>query len=188
MTKHLSSDQIVALFEQAGTQLYGGEAITQTEHALQAAWLAEQAGGDDSLVIACLLHDLGHMLFQQSDDELAEGKDDLHQLRVVPYLRGLLPPTVIETIRLHVDAKRYLCRHQPGYLAGLSEASRLSLALQGGVMDDSQACAFIDKPQAALAIALRRCDDAAKVCGLVVPPLTHYLSRLNSMIEKTAAT
>ncbi|MEB0139980.1 MULTISPECIES: phosphonate degradation HD-domain oxygenase [unclassified Undibacterium] len=188
MSKRLSTIQIIELFDQAGNALYGGEAITQTEHALQTAWQAEQSGGDDALVIACLLHDLGHMLCQQSDHELVEGKDDLHQLRVLPYLRGLVPSTVIETIRLHVDAKRYLCQSDPSYSAALSDASRMSMALQGGVMDSAEASAFIAKPQAAQALALRRYDDAAKVRGLVVPPLAHYLHRLNRMIAKTAAT
>jgi phosphonate degradation associated HDIG domain protein len=177
----LTIPAICQLFEQAGARLYGGEAITQSEHALQSAFLAEQAGHDDALVIACLLHDLGHMLFEQQDDELAAGQDDLHQFKIVPFLRGLMPAAVIEPIRLHVDAKRYLCQREPGYLLALSEASQLSLALQGGVMDDAAAERFVRTAHAASAIALRRCDDAAKVVGLRVPPLDHYLARLQAL-------
>lgn len=188
MSARLSIPQISQMFDRAGAHLYGGEAITQREHALQAAWLAEQAGEDEALVIACLLHDLGHMLFEQNDGDLAGGKDDAHQFRIVPFLRGVLPPGVIETIRLHVDAKRYLCRHEEGYFAALSDASRLSLALQGGIMDGAAAESFARGPHAARAVALRRCDDAAKVVGLVVPPFAHYLPRLIAMVERSAAT
>lgn len=184
----LTLTQITALFEHAGASLYGGEAITQRDHALQSAWLAQQAGDDDALIIACLLHDLGHMLFEQNDQDLADGKDDLHQVKIVPFLRGLMPADVIDAIRLHVDAKRYLCFSEVPYFAALSDASRLSLALQGGVMDAAAAARFISHPYAARAIALRRHDDAAKIVDLVVPPFAHYLPRLIAQSERAAAS
>lgn len=184
--RRLTLAEIGPLFEQAGARLYGGEAITQSQHALQCAWLAEQSGEDDGLVIACLLHDLGHLLFEPSDQAVAQSRDDLHQHRVLPFLRGLLPDEVIEPIRLHVDAKRYLCFSEAPYLALLSEASRLSLALQGGVMDEVAAQRFASHPHAERAVALRRHDDAAKIVGWVVPPFTHYLSRLIAQAERVA--
>jgi phosphonate degradation associated HDIG domain protein len=177
----LSVTDIQALFEQRGNALYGGEAISQLEHALQTAWAAEQAGSDDALVAACLLHDLGHLLFEQGDSDLAEGRDDLHQHKVLPFLRPLLPDAVVEPIALHVDAKRYLCAVEPGYRADLSEASLLSLALQGGVMSTEQAEAFIARPHAAAAVQLRRHDDAAKVVGLATPALAHFLPRVQRL-------
>lgn len=183
----LTLPEIGQLFEQAGTRLYGGEAVTQSEHALQCAWLAEQSGAGDSLVIACLLHDLGHLLFEPSEQLLAEGRDDLHQCRAVSCLRGLLPDDVIEPIRLHVDAKRYLCFTEAPYLAALSNASRLSLVLQGGVMDAVAARRFASNPHAARAVALRRHDDAAKVVAWVVPPFAYYWSRLMAQSERVAA-
>ena len=187
MARRLTLAEIGPLFEQAGARLYGGESITQSQHALQCAWLAEQSGADDGLVIACLLHDLGHLLFDPSDQALAEGRDDLHQHRVVPFLRGLMPDEVIEPIRLHVDAKRYLCFIEAPYLASLSNASRLSLALQGGVMDALAAQRFASEPHAERAVVLRRHDDAAKVVAWVVPPFAHYLSRLIAQAERVAA-
>jgi phosphonate degradation associated HDIG domain protein len=179
----VTASDIVALFASSGSALYGGEAISQTEHALQAAWAAEQVGDDDGLVIACLLHDLGHLLTGQGDDELARGIDDLHQHKVLPFLRPWLPAAVVEPIALHVEAKRWLCRVEPGYFAALSGASRRSLALQGGAMDEAQAAAFLTRPQAARAVALRRHDDAAKQVGLVTPPLAHFLPRLNALLR-----
>ncbi|MFC5475441.1 HD domain-containing protein [Paraherbaspirillum soli] len=183
----LSVNDISQLFNRAGGELYGGEAITQREHALQAGWLAEQSGADEQLIIACLLHDLGHMLFGQGDDDLAQGRDDLHQVKIIPFLRGLLPPEIIEPIALHVDAKRYLCHVEPAYFAALSDASRTSLALQGGAMDAAAAQQFAARPHAACAIALRRCDDAAKVVGMTVPPYEYFLPRLLAIAETAGA-
>ncbi|MBV8467811.1 MAG: phosphohydrolase [Burkholderiales bacterium] len=177
----LTLENIECLFGNAGRRLYGGEAITQREHGLQAAWLAERDGADDALIAASLLHDLGHMLFEQADSALASGEDDLHQYRVLPFLRGLFPAAVVEPIGLHVEAKRYLCATEPGYLESLSEASVMSLALQGGSMDADMARQFAVRPYAAAAIALRRYDDQAKVVGLATPGLEHFMPRLRAL-------
>ena len=178
----LTIEHISALFERQGQALYGGEAVSQLEHALQAAWLAEDAGGDDALVVACLLHDLGHLLFEQQDTDLADGVDDLHQYKVLPFLRPMLPGKVVDAIGLHVDAKRFLCHTEPGYHAALSTASQCSLARQGGSMTALQAEQFLAKPHAIRAITLRRHDDAAKVVGLTTPPLAHFLPRLQRLM------
>jgi phosphonate degradation associated HDIG domain protein len=173
MSLYLS--ELESLFATAGTSLYGGEAISQREHALQAAWLAERRGHDRSLVAACLLHDVGHMLSGQGDDDLERGLDDAHERLAAVWLRVWLPDEVVLPVALHVQAKRYLCQSRPAYETALSEASRRSLALQGGAMDAPQASAFLELPGAADAIALRDCDDAAKVVGLHTPDLGHYL-------------
>lgn len=182
----LTLNDIESLFADAGTRLYGGEAISQREHALQTAWLAEQNGEDDALVVACLLHDLGHMLFEQGDGDLAQGEDDLHQYRILPFLRGLLPDAVVEPIGLHVDAKRYLCCAEAGYYAALSPASRQSLALQGGPMQPSEAAAFSTRPHAMSAIALRRYDDEAKIVDLATPTFDYFLPRLVALAGTSA--
>ncbi|MDN3577143.1 HD domain-containing protein [Chitinimonas viridis] len=180
----LTIPTIASLFASHGSQLYGGEAISQAEHACQAAWLAEQAGEDDALIAACLLHDLGHLLFEQGEQDLAQGKDDLHQYRLLPFLRHWLPDEVVVPIGLHVDAKRYLCATEPGYQDRLSEASSLSLALQGGAMDVGAAARFAAQPHAGRAIALRRYDDAAKRVGWVVPDIDYFLPRLAALASE----
>ena len=179
----LTLHDIETLFADAGTRLYGGEAISQAAHALQAAQLAEQDGCPDALVAACLLHDLGHMLFEQGDGDVAAGDDDLHQYRIIPFLRGLFDDAVLAPITLHVDAKRYLSATEPGYLAALSPASVASLALQGGVMDDAQTQRFLQQPYAEEALRLRRYDDAAKVPDLPTPGLAHYLPLLQGLAK-----
>lgn len=172
----LSLDDIRVLFERHGDMAYSGEPVTQLQHALQSGALAQEAGADDALVAAAFLHDLGHLLNVQGETPSARGIDDRHQYFALPFLRPVLPDRVLEPIRLHVDAKRYLCAVDAGYAATLSADSVRSLALQGGVFDDAQARAFIDKPFADKAVRLRRWDDAAKVPGKQTPGLGHFLS------------
>ncbi|AOY02103.1 phosphonate degradation HD-domain oxygenase [Jeongeupia sp. USM3] len=160
----------------AGASRYGGEAISQLEHALQSAECAERDGASASLITAALLHDVGHLVAGQDDDDLAKGIDDRHEQTGIAALRKLFGEDVLAPIALHVSAKRYLCAAEPGYLAGLSDASRLSLALQGGVMGAAEAGRFARNPHAVAAVALRRWDDEAKVVGKTTPGLAHYLA------------
>ena len=172
----LSLADIDGLFRKHGHIEYSGEGVTQLEHALQAAQLAENEGASDELVTAAFLHDLGHMLNLQGDTPTARGIDDQHQYFAIPFLRPLFTPAVIEAIRLHVDAKRALCAMEPEYYEALSEDSKRSLTLQGGIFSKAEAGAFMAKPHAADAVRVRRWDDAAKSPGLATPPLSHYLA------------
>lgn len=173
----LTFADIGQLFAQRGGERYAGEAVTQLEHALQCAQLAEIDGAGDELVTAALLHDLGHLLHELGDTPSLQGVDDLHQYRALPFLRGLFADTVIDAIGLHVDAKRYLCAVRPGYFAALSDDSKRSLALQGGIFNEGQAEAFIAQRGAPEAVRLRTWDDQAKTAGLATPPLSHFLER-----------
>lgn len=173
----LSIADIELLFVRHGAGQYSGEPVTQLEHALQTAHLAEQSGADDALVTACLLHDLGHLLNEQGETPSLRGIDDTHQYFALPFLRGLLPDAVLDSIKLHVDAKRYLCQANPSYFARLSDDSKRSLALQGGVFDTEQAAAFIAQPGARNAVMLRQWDDLAKQAELTTPSLKHFLER-----------
>jgi phosphonate degradation associated HDIG domain protein len=166
---------IERLFEMHGHIEYSGDGVTQLEHALQAAHLAEQACAAPALITAAFLHDLGHLLNLQGETPTASGIDDQHQYFAIPFLRPLFPAAVIEPIRLHVDAKRALCALEAGYYDALSEDSRRSLKLQGGTYTPEQAAAFKAKSHAEDAMRVRRWDDAAKVPGARTPPLSHYL-------------
>ena len=184
----LNLQDIQRLLDQRGSSQYGLEAVSQREHALQCAHLAEVAGDTDELVIACLLHDLGHMLAAEKAGTMEHdmSQDDLHQYTVLPFLRGVLPDAVLEPIRLHVDAKRYLCQAEGGYYASLSTASVHSLAQQGGAYTAVESRAFLLQPFAEDAVRLRRYDDLAKEPGLVVPALDHYLPCLEQLMLQTA--
>ena len=173
----ITLDDIEHLFLTRGHEQYAGEPVTQLQHALQSAALAEAEGADDALVTAALLHDLGHLVQDLGDTPTLRGIDDLHQYAALPFLRGLFPDRVLAAIQGHVDAKRWLCATRPGYLESLSADSQRSLALQGGVFDDAQAAAFIAKPGAAEAVRLRLWDDLAKSATVETPPLAHYLER-----------
>ncbi|KVD43935.1 phosphohydrolase [Burkholderia ubonensis] len=171
----LTLEEIRGLYREHGHVAYSGEPVTQLEHALQSGLLAEGAGADDALVAAAFLHDLGHLLNRQGETPSARGIDDLHQYYVLPFLRPLLPDAVLEPIRLHVDAKRCLCRTDAGYFESLSPDSVRSLALQGGVFSEEEAAAFLRCPFAEDALRLRRWDDMAKVEGRATPDLDHYM-------------
>jgi phosphonate degradation associated HDIG domain protein len=179
----LSTADIINLLETRATRQYGREAVSQLEHALQCAQLAEQAEEADTAVVAALLHDLGHLISAQNeqrpDDE--QKTDDLHQYIAIPFLRGLLPEAVLEPIRLHVDAKRYLCATVPSYWASLSPASQRSLELQGGAYSPAEAEAFMAQPFADVAVRLRRYDDLAKVPQAITPGLEHYQNKLEAL-------
>ena len=169
-------DEIKSLFEKNGASLYGGEAVTQLEHALQAAMLAETDGADAQLITAALLHDIGHLLHDLPDDAPDNGVDDVHELRAHKWLGKHFGPEVTEPVRLHVDAKRYLCAVEPAYRASLSAPSLQSLELQGGALGAEERASSKQRPFFEQGTRLRRWDDLAKVEGRVTPGLDHYLS------------
>lgn len=173
----LTLDEITELFHANGTVQYGAEAVTQQQHALQCAQLAEQAGASSALVAAALLHDLGHLLAAERAPAAA-GVDDLHQFTALPFLRSVFPEAVLAPIRLHVDAKRYLCQADPAYWASLSPASKKSLVLQGGPFSEGEAHDFMAQAFAADAVALRRWDDSAKDPQALTPGWAHYAAVL----------
>jgi phosphonate degradation associated HDIG domain protein len=171
----LTLNDIEQLFDQKGHEQYTGEPVTQLQHALQSAYLGEQEGANDELVTAAFLHDLGHLLHDLGDTPSLQGVDDVHQYRVVPFLRGLFSSTVVDAIQRHVDAKRYLCASRPEYYASLSEDSKRSLKLQGGIFSKEEADQFIAEPGASDAVRLRLWDDLAKQPSLQTPGLSHYM-------------
>ncbi len=173
----MSLADIEQVFARRGGEQYAGEPVTQLQHALQCALFAEQEGAGDELVTAALLHDLGHLLHDLGATPSLQGVDDVHQYRALPFLRSLFTGAVTLPIKLHVDAKRYLCATDSGYFERLSPDSKRSLALQGGIFDPAQADAFIRQAGAPDAVRLRRWDDQAKADGLATPPLAHYLQR-----------
>lgn len=173
------SDDVLAmlgdLIDGKGEKRYGLSHVNQRAHALQAAWLAERDGGDAALIAAALVHDIGHMVHDLGEDPAAAGVDDRHEALGHAFLSRWFPPAVVEPVRLHVAAKRYLCATEADYFARLSEDSVRSLALQGGPMAAAEVAAFAAQPHHAAAVRLRRFDDAAKVAGLAVPGVAHFV-------------
>jgi phosphonate degradation associated HDIG domain protein len=176
-------NQIAELFEHQGRAEYFGEAVSEAEHALQSANLADREGADDALVAAALLHDVGHLLHGLGEDVADRGVDARHEDVGHAWLARWFGPAVSEPVRLHVAAKRYLCATDPAYLGELSPASRRSLDLQGGPFTPTEVAEFERDPHHAAAVRLRHWDDAAKVPGLSVPPLEHYRGRLARLLK-----
>lgn len=174
MTQDDPVEFVIHLFKKRGDASYIGEPVSQTEHALQAAWAAEQAGASPALVTAALLHDIGHLLHDLPEDCALEGINDAHEELGARWLVKHFGPEVTEPVRLHVPAKRYLCTTDPTYQGRLSEASVLSLKLQGGPFTPDEVAEFRRNPYADAAVALRRHDEQAKIRGLVTPPLEHF--------------
>jgi phosphonate degradation associated HDIG domain protein len=176
-------ETILALFRQRGDTAYYGEPVSQTEHALQAADLAVREGAPDALVVAALLHDIGHLLHDLGEGIADQGVDACHEEAGERWLSARFGPEVTEPVRLHVAAKRYLCATDPEYAAILSPASTLSLKLQGGPMSASECAEFEQNPHYRAAVRLRRWDDTAKVRDLAVPGLEAYRDRLAMMLR-----
>lgn len=182
----LTIAEIIEVLETRGNEKYGREAVSQLEHALQCAHLAELAHEPPDLVAACLLHDLGHLLSTMRE-EFNHTQDDVHQYLAIPFVSGVFNAAVIDPIRLHVEAKRYLCQAQQGYWDTLSPASKDSLVLQGGPHSEEQAQRFIALPHAQAAVRLRRYDDLAKVPSAQTPPLSHYAEVLRTVAARAFA-
>jgi len=181
MTTIDSPGRIFELLAAGGGEAYFGEPVTVLEHSLQAAWFVQRKGGEETLVAAALLHDLGHLLHSEGEDAAERGLDTRHEELGAEALAEHLPAAVLDPIRMHVAAKRYLCRANARYLAALSPASIASLALQGGPMSAAEAEEFMALPHAREAITLRHADDAAKVRGLAVPELETYHALLERL-------
>ena len=177
MTAEDAVEAVLALYRARGGEHYG-EGVSQTEHALQCAALAQAEGAPPALVAATLLHDYGHLIEDRGHLAERDGVDGEHEALGALTLSAWFGEAVTRPIALHVAAKRYLCAAEPGYLDALSAASQLSLRLQGGPFDAAGAAAFRQQPFAADAIRLRRWDDAGKVVGAVTPDLERYRALL----------
>lgn len=155
-------DALAEIYEGRAGRPYGLARINQRMHAVQAGWLARAHGGGPALVVAALLHDIGHMVHDLGEHPAARGVDDRHEKIGADWLARMFGAAVVAPVRWHVAAKRYLCATEPGYAARLSPDSIESLALQGGPMCADEVDAFERLPYWSDAVALRRIDEAAK--------------------------
>ena len=159
--------------------LYIGEKVTMTEHMIQSAMLAEKNKCSSSLICASLLHDYGHFILDNPDQLVNKKKDGKHEELAYIYLKKYFKKKVVEPIKIHVKAKRYLARNQKYYNI-LSQASKASLHLQGGVMNEEEAKKFEKEKFFDDAIKLRKFDEAAKKTDIKIKDIDNYKNLLNS--------
>ena len=176
--------EIQTIFAKRGAGAYFGESVSMTEHGLQAAYFAQLAAAPQALVIAALLHDVGHLVEDVPEDLQDWVEDARHEEIGSRWLAARFPPEVSEPVRLHVPAKRFLCATDPEYFSKLSAASVLTLGLQGGPMTAGEVARFQTEPFHRQAVEVRRWDDQAKVVGLVTPGIGDYGLRIEDLHGK----
>jgi [1-hydroxy-2-(trimethylamino)ethyl]phosphonate dioxygenase len=177
-------DDLLAIYGRRGAEAYFGECVSVTEHALQSAHFAQRAKVPAALIVAALLHDIGHLI-ESVPDEISDWTHDArHEVSGARWLAAHFGPEVSEPVRLHVAAKRYLCATDAGYAKVLSAASVRTLQLQGGFMAAAEIAAFEAEPHFRAAIKVRRFDDGAKVAGLATADFRHY----GPLLERLART
>ena len=176
-------DQIHAAFARRGHESYG-EGVNLADHSIQCAAFAQRDGAQPALIAAALLHDIGHMLHDLPEDVADSGIDTQHESLGSVWLSQYFGAEVTEPVRLHVAAKRYLAATEPGYFDKLSDASQLSLKLQGGPMPDAQARAFEAQAFFADAVRLRRWDEEGKIVGYDGADITSFHAVLLSCLTR----
>ena len=175
------TDEILEIYARRGSSAYLGENVSMAEHALQAAYFARAAAAPPALIVAALLHDIGHLVVDVPDDLADWVVDARHEEVGCGWLAERFPSEVYEPVRLHVPAKRYLCATDPRYFSRLSAASVATLKLQGGPMSTAEIARFEQERYCREAVTIRRFDDQGKVVGLVTPALETYWPLLQSM-------
>lgn len=190
-TVNLSKDNIVDFIEdiflRRGAESYLGEACSMSEHMLQGAQLARDEGAEDELVAAALLHDIGHYTNEFPEDALEQGQNNYHEDAGAAILRPFFPPRVVNAVHNHVDAKRYLCAVDKSYYEQLSHASKNSLALQGGVMNEEEVQEFESREHYQDAVKIRGWDDVGKAPEKIVAPFADYRALLQGLVDKQAS-
>jgi predicted HD phosphohydrolase len=173
--------EISMLFAKRGAEAYFGERVSMKEHGLQAAYFATQAAAPPGLVIAALLHDVGHLIVDVPDDIEDWTTDIRHEELGSRWLALRFPAEISESVRLHVPAKRYLCATDAKYFGMLSAASVHTLKLQGGPMAAHEITAFETERYFRQAVRVRQWDDLGKLAGLSTPSLEDYGAMIESL-------
>ena len=176
-------DRIEDIFLRRGAESYLGEQVTMAQHMLQAAQCAEEAGADNSQIVAALLHDIGHYKNEIPESSLAKGINNFHEEAGANFLEEYFPASVVEPIRQHVSAKRYLCAVQPDYFERLSSASIHSLNLQGGPMSQCEVREFEKNEYLEQCINLRYWDDQGKDPEKSCPSFSYYRALIDSLVK-----
>ncbi len=191
MSGALNKDTIVAfladIFERRGGEEYLGEPVTMAQHMLQGASIAEKNGQSEEIIVAALLHDIGHFTSEFGTYSPDDTEDRFHEEAGAKVLEQFFPSVVTDCVRYHVAAKRYLCAAKPAYFERLSEASVHSLQLQGGPMSAQEVAEFEKNPNLDKIIAVRYLDDAGKHADMVTPDFAHFAPMVQRIVDAHCA-
>ncbi len=183
----LTAQNIVAflgdIFARRGGEEYLGEPVTMAEHMLQGAYFAEKAGEAEEIIVAALLHDIGHFTSEFGTFSMDDTEDRFHEDAGAEVLAPFFPTVVTDCVRYHVAAKRYLCAVKPEYFKRLSGASVHSLSLQGGPMDATEVAAFETNPNLKEIVKVRYYDEAGKRADMQPPPFDHYAPMVQRVVD-----
>lgn len=188
MSKDMTYEFLRELFDKRGPESYLGENVSMADHMEQSAACAIKDGAEDSLVVATLLHDIGHFVSDFPLDALEQGTDNVHENAGAALLEKFFPLSVSEPVRLHVAAKRYLCAVEPSYYEHLSSASKNSLKLQGDAMSVEEVAIFQQNKFKDDAVKLRYYDDDGKVANLSIKPFMEYERMLKGLLTQDGPT
>ncbi len=180
-------DFLADIFDRRGGEEYLGEPVTMAEHMLQGATLAEQAGLPEEVIVATLLHDIGHFTSEFGSFTMNDTEDRFHEEAGAQVLARFFPEIVTDCVRYHVAAKRYLCATKPDYFSRLSEASVHSLNLQGGPMSEDEVKAFETNPNLAEIVQVRHLDDAGKRDDMTTPGFAHFAPVVQRVVDQHLA-
>ncbi len=184
---HLNAGNIVSfledIFERRGGEEYLGEPVTMAQHMLQGATLAEKNGESETLIVAALLHDIGHFTSEFGTFSMGDTEDKFHEVAGATVLDGFFPSLVIDCVRYHVAAKRFLCATSPEYVDRLSRASVHSLNLQGGAMSDAEVTEFNRQPNLADIVKVRYLDDAGKSADMQTPSFSYFAPMVQRVVD-----
>ncbi len=187
----LNQSTIVAfladIFDRRGGEEYLGEPVTMAEHMLQGATLAEDGDLPEEVIVATLLHDIGHFTSEFGSFSMDDTEDRFHEEAGARVLERFFPDIVTDCVRYHVAAKRYLCATKPDYFARLSDASVHSLSLQGGPMSDGEVSAFETNPNLAQIVRVRYLDDAGKRDDMATPDFAHFAPMVQRVVDRHLA-
>ncbi len=173
-------DKIISNFIN-NKSLYIGEKITISEHMIQSAMLAEKSKSNDDLICSCLLHDYGHFIIDDPDELVKNDKDGYHESMGYEYLKSFFKKEIVEPIKYHVLAKRYLARNKKYYNL-LSDASKISLKLQGGILNKKESNEFEKMSFFKNTIKLRKFDELAKKTNIKIKSINDYKDLLSSQL------
>ena len=173
-------DKIISNFIN-NKSLYIGEKITISEHMIQSAMLAEKSKSNDDLICSCLLHDYGHFIIDDPDELVKNDKDGYHESMGYEYLKSFFKKEIVEPIKYHVLSKRYLAKNKKYYNL-LSDASKISLKLQGGILNKKESNEFEKMPFFKNTIKLRKFDELAKKTNIKIKSINDYKDLLSSQL------